>query len=252
MMTLKHTTSLVLCTGLLVLSGCAGTLNKLEQVGDTPPMSKTEDPTTRPNYQPVSWPVTTQPQPTDRQANSLWQPGARAFFRDQRASRVGDILRVKIAVKDKAELNNETQRKRDTKENIAAPSVFGLEKRLGLLTPGKPDPNSLFDITGKTDNKGTGTVTRQEKIETQVAALITQVLPNGNYVIQGTQEMRINYEIREVSVSGVVRPEDIDMDNTVDSSQIAEARITYGGRGQLSDVQQPRWGSQVIDILSPF
>jgi flagellar L-ring protein precursor FlgH len=249
---LSSSSTLALCASAWLLSGCVSTLDKLETVGDQPPLTKTEDPTTRPDYKPVSWPVTKQPLPSDRQANSLWQPGARAFFRDQRASRVGDILRVRIAIKDKAELNNETQRKRDTKENVGAPSVFGLEKRLGILTPGSPNPDSLFDISGKTDNKGTGTVKRQEKIETQVAALITQVLPNGNYVISGSQEMRINYEVREVSVSGVVRPEDIDMDNTVDSSQIAEARVIYGGRGQLTDVQQPRWGSQVIDILSPF
>lgn len=235
-----------------LLSGCASTLDRLEQVGQPPKLSKLADPTTDPNYKPMSWPTPTQPAPEPRQANSLWQPGARAFFRDQRAARVGDILRVKIAIKDKAELNNETQRKRDTKENIGAPNVFGLERKLGVLTPGTPDPTALFDITGKTDNKGTGTVSRQEKIETQIAATITQVLPNGNFVIQGSQEMRINFEIREVAISGIVRPQDIDSDNTVDSSQVAEARVVYGGRGQLTDVQQPRWGSQVIDVLSPF
>lgn len=244
--------SSVMILSIALLSGCAGTLDKLDKVGEAPELTKVADPTTDPNYKPMSWPTPTQPAPAPRQANSLWQPGARAFFRDQRAARVGDILRVKIAIKDKAELNNETQRKRDTKENVAAPSVFGLERKLGVLTPGTPDPASLFDITGKTDNKGTGTVARQEKIETQIAATITQVLPNGNFVIQGTQEMRINYEIREISISGIVRPQDIDSSNTVDSSQVAEARVTYGGRGQLSDVQQPRWGSQVLDIISPF
>lgn len=248
----KLKTTSLLAAGLLTLSGCASTLEKLEQVGSPPAMSKVEDPTIKADYRPMSWPTPAPVGEHPQYANSLWQPGARAFFRDQRAARVGDILRVRIEIDDKAELDNETERKRDTQENVGAPDVYGFETLFGTTTPGSPNPASLFDIKGKTQNKGEGTIQRKEKIETTVAATITQILPNGNMVIEGTQEMRINYELREVTVAGVIRPEDIDSDNTIDSTQIAQARIVYGGRGQITDVQQPRWGNQVIDVLSPF
>lgn len=234
------------------LTACAERLNKLEGVGKPPTMSSVANPTEQPDYKALSWPMPEALPPSKQHANSLWQPGSRAFFRDQRAARVGDILRVNISIQDKAEVDNETQRKRDSTDSVKAPSVFGLEKKIFNGMPGTVDPTNLASVTSGTNSKGTGSVKREEKINTQVAALITQVLPNGNFVIDGKQEMRINYEIREVSVQGVVRPQDIKSDNTIDSTQIAEARIIYGGRGQLSDVQQPRWGSQVIDIMSPF
>lgn len=241
--------AIILLSAAFFMSACESTLERLEQVGKQPPMKKVENPHTRPGYKPLSWPLPNPEPPSKQYVNSLWQPGARAFFRDQRARRVGDILRVNISIQDKAELDNETKRDRAATETVNVPGMFG-----GLrnkLLPGSPtDP--LFDLSGSTQNDGSGEIKRQEKIETQVAALITQVLPNGNLVIEGSQEVRVNYEIREVSVKGVVRPEDIDADNTIDSTQVAEARIVYGGRGQLTDVQQPRWGHQVIDVLSPF
>lgn len=244
--------SLLLAASALTLTGCASTLDKLEQVGSPPAMSKVEDPTVRAGYQPMSWPTPAPVGEHPQYANSLWQPGARAFFRDQRAARVGDILKVRIEIDDRAEFDNDTERKRDSEERVGAPDVYGLETLFGSLTPGSPNKDSLFNINGTTNNKGEGKMKREEKIETTVAATITQVLPNGNFVIEGTQEIRVNFELREVSIAGVIRPEDIDSDNTINSTQIAQARINYGGRGQLTDIQQPRWGHQVIDVLSPF
>ncbi|MGE0753535.1 MAG: flagellar basal body L-ring protein FlgH [Alphaproteobacteria bacterium] len=234
------------------LAGCASTMDKLESIGKPPPMSKVYNPTVEPDYEPLSWPLPENSPPPKQYANSLWQPGARAFFRDQRAARVGDILKVNIKIKDKAELDNETDRDRTGSDSISAPSVFGLQSKIFKPLPGVADVSNLATVNTAGSHRGTGAIKREETIETEVAALVTQVLPNGNLAIHGSQEIRINNEIREISVEGVVRPQDIDTNNTVDSSQIAQARIIYGGRGQISDVQQPRWGSQVIEAVSPF
>ncbi len=235
-----------------ILSGCTSTLDRLDDVGKPPKFAEVSNPTTAPNYEPLSWPLPeTQPAPK-QYANSLWQPGSRAFFRDQRAARVGDILRVNIKFEDKAELDNETARDRASSESLGVPALFGMENKIFNNLPGKENPASLIDLDGKSNTTGTGSIKRKEKIETQVAALVTQILPNGNLVIEGSQEIRVNYELREVSIKGVVRPQDINSDNTIESSQVAQSRINYGGRGQISEIQQPRWGSQVIEVLSPF
>lgn len=255
-----HRISYFLLATTALLAGCSSTLDKLDNINQPPPMSAVENPQEKATYQPLTWPMPDTPPPPKQYANSLWQPGARAFYRDQRAARVGDILRVNISINDKAEVDNETEAKRDTTEKLGAPRIFGFEQTLagninmpvGIPLKNPANPASLLDITGNTNTKGTGSVKRGEKINTQVAAIITQVLPNGNFVIDGKQEIVVNKELRELSVKGVIRPQDIRSDNTIDSTQIAEARITYGGRGQISDVQQARWGSQVVDALAPF
>lgn len=246
--------ALVLLAASTSLSACSSTLDKLENINKAPPLASVENPKVKPDYEPMTWPMPETPPPPKQYANSLWQPGSRTFFRDQRAARVGDILRVNVKIKDKAELKNETQGRRDNEDKTSADELLGFSNKLAKLTPfgGQPNPASLLDISGARNTKGTGSIKRDETIETQVAALITQVLPNGNMVIDGRQEMAINYEVREIAVRGVVRPQDIKSDNSVDSTQIAEARITYGGRGQLMDVQQGRWGQQVIDAIAPF
>lgn len=250
--TKKLTTSLLAAAACISLAGCAETIDKLQRVGDPPELNKVTDPTAELDYQPLSWPLPDAKPPGPTYSNSLWQAGSRAFFRDQRAARVGDILRVNIMIQDKAELDNETERRRDTSESLDASPIFGLEDRLFRALPGQADPAALLGTNSSTNSIGTGNIKRQEKIETQVAALVTQVLPNGNLVIEGSQEIRVNFEIRQIYVTGVVRPQDISPDNTVESNQIAQARIIYGGRGQLIEMQQPRWGNQVIEVLSPF
>ena len=250
----KHTTTIAFLASLSLLSACGGTIKKLENVGSKPPLSTVSNPQTSPNYKPVTWPMP-EPEPSStRTANSLWQPGSRTFFRDYRASRVGDILRVNIEINDQAKLDNKTDRSRTGTESAAIPSLYGLQGRINNLIPFEEgtNPNNLLEMSGDSSTNGVGKIDRKERIRTQVAALITQVLPNGNLVIDGSQEILVNFEVREVGVSGVIRPEDINSDNTIESTQVAQARITYSGRGQITDVQQPRWGQQVIDVLSPF
>jgi flagellar L-ring protein FlgH len=253
MPTNRHTPVLLLLLSSSLLSACAGTLAKLDNINKPPPMAEIVNPQEKPEYQPMTWPMPQDPPPEKQYANSLWQPGARAFFRDGRASRVGDILKVKIQVDDKLQFNNQTEGKRTTIDNAAAPSLLGLNNKLNHLLPAVTPPwDNLLDIEGTNNTKGTGTVSRKDVVTTQVAALVTQMLPNGNMVIDGKQEILMNQDVREVSVRGVVRPQDIDSDNTIDSTQIAEARITYTGRGMLNDMQKPRWGGQVIDAIAPF
>jgi flagellar L-ring protein precursor FlgH len=246
---------ILLAASTLSLTGCADTIRRLDQIGEQPPLTKIENPQMRPDYKPLSWPLPDPEATSTRTANSLWQPGARGFFRDQRATRVGDILRVNVDIADNAKFDNVTNASRNTSDQSSAPRLFGLERKLGNMIPlnGIPtDPLALIDLSGNTNTNSTGKIDRKESVKTQVAALVTQVLPNGNLVIEGTQEILVNYEIREVSVRGVIRPQDVNADNTVESSQIAQARIVYSGRGQISDIEQPRWGKQAVEILSPF
>lgn len=238
---------------LTVLSGCGNTLERLSNVGQEPPLHSIENPTDQKNYKPVSWPMP-EPEATGRPtANSLWQPGAKAFFRDQRARRVGDILTIKVVIADKAQIDNVTERTRDSTENVGAPNILGFERKLiNDILPNGANAANLISVNGNSETTGDGRINRQERIETKVAAMVTQVLPNGNMVIKGKQQVRVNYESREIDIGGVIRPEDIKSDNTIDLAQVAEARVSYGGRGTLSDLQQPRVGSQILDIISPF
>jgi flagellar L-ring protein precursor FlgH len=189
------------------------------------------------------------PQPASYSPNSLWRNGSRAFFKDQRAHQVGDILTVKVKFNDKATLENETSRSRKNLEDSEVENWFGKQK-LPILNSALP--TKLFTADSAASSEGKGNVDRKEELSTNVAGVVTQLLPNGNMVIEGRQEVRVNFEIRELIVAGIVRPEDIESDNTIDSTKIAQARIAYGGRGQITDVQQPRYGQQVMDILLPF
>jgi len=229
-------------------SGCSA-VNRLSQIGETPKLTSIDNPTTQPGYKPVSMPMP-KPEVVSYNANSLWRNGSRAFFKDQRAHQVGDIMTVTVNITDQAKLGNETQRDRTSKEDSGITDFIGA-KTLGQQAQ-KVLPGRVLTADGTSQFDGKGSVQRQETLQTNVAAVVTQVLPNGNLVVEGKQEIRVNYEVRELIVAGIVRPEDIQSDNTIDSSKIAQARISYGGRGQISDFQQPPYGQQVMDVLLPF
>lgn len=233
------------------LSACS-VADRLANVGAEPDFSPIENVKETPDYNYVSMPMPETAPEQPKQANSLWQANRKGFFKDQRASAVGDILTVIIEIDDEAELSNESNRTRQSAENSNINSLLGYENYLDKVLPeGFQQPN-LLSLDGSTNNVGTGEIEREEKVETRIAAVIIDVLPNGNFVIAGKQEVRVNYELRELKVAGVIRPEDISPNNAINYDQIAEARIAYGGRGQISDVQQPRYGNQVLDILYPF
>lgn len=232
-----------------LLAGCS-TMDQLASVGEAPKLSAIEDPTAKAGYRPAVMPmpelVTASYQP-----NSLFSNEAKGFFKDQRAHRVGDILTVTVTIDDSAEISNTTGR---TRNSSSEGSVGGV---LGSIFGGKVpladvEASGKLTTSGGLADGGSGSVNRRESLETQVAVVVTQVLPNGNLVIEGRQEVRVNFEVRDMIVAGVVRPEDVRSDNTVPSTKIAEARISYGGRGQITAVQQPRYGQQVVDAIMPF
>ena len=239
--------AIAIAVGASLLAGCSA-LDRLSMIGEPPALTAIENPTSQPGYKPVHMPMPT-PQPASYSPNSLWRSGSRAFFKDQRAHQVGDILTVKVKITDKASLENETSRSRKNNEDSGIDNFFGKSK-IPILNA--PVGSRIFTADSNSSSDGKGMVDRKEELLTNVAAVITQLLPNGNLVVEGKQEIRVNFEVRELVVAGIVRPEDIESDNTIDSSKIAEARIAYGGRGQITDVQQPRYGQQVLDVLLPF
>jgi flagellar L-ring protein precursor FlgH len=185
-------------------------------------------------------------------ANSLWRAGARTFFGDQRARHIGDILTVKIDIDDRAQTQNSTQRSRSNDISGGVSHLFGLESSLGRILPGGFDPSNMVGMEGESKSAGTGSVNRAEKVSLTIAAVVTDVLANGNLVIQGRQEVRTNREVRELTVAGIVRPEDISSANAINHTQIAEARISYGGRGDISRVQSAPAAQSLVERFSPF
>lgn len=233
------------------LSGC-GIWSRLSQIGQEPPLSPITNPTEAKGYEPVSMPMP-EVREQKRAANSLWSQGSSGFFKDQRASKVGDIITVKVSTKDTALMENEMEQNRDDNtDSLGVSSVFGYEKYLGKVFPDTVNKDGLINITSNREIAGDGKIDRKENINVTFAAIVTQVLPNGNLVIEGTQEIRVSYEVRQLSMRGIIRRADISSDNTIESSKIAELRVSYGGQGVISDVQQPRYGRQVIDVLAPF
>ncbi len=234
----------------LALSAC-NALTRMSEVGEEPPLTQIQNPAVLHGNRPIVMPMPP-PVMVERQPNSLWRPGSRAFLKDQRASEVGDIVTVVIEFQEKAKISNTTSRSRTAGEDSSMTSLLGYEAGLSAILPDAVNPLSLIDLDSNSSTLGAGSVDRDEEIKLRVAAVITQILPNGNLVLAGRQEMRVNFEVRELQVTGLIRPEDITSTNTISYDQIAEARISYGGRGHISDVQQPRYGQQIYDIIWPF
>lgn len=239
--TFAKVTALVLAGA--ALAGCGG-IERLSRIGEPPSLTPVTSPTQRKDYRPVTMPMPT-PMVLEPAANSLWRPGARAFFKDQRAKQVGDVMTVVVNIQnERAQLAQTTQRSRESGENASVTNFFNVN----------PIENAEPHVGAEADStfSGTGSVDRSENISIRLAAVVLQVLPNGNLALAGRQEVRVNGDLRELQVAGVIRPEDIRADNTISWDKIAEARISYGGRGTITDVQQPRYGQQIFDVIFPF
>jgi flagellar L-ring protein precursor FlgH len=239
------------------LSGC-GSVGRLQQIGKAPKLSGIDPvatpemeaslamPSDRSGSRPTNAAAM---QPAGTSSASLFRTGAGAFFRDQRAAKMGDILTIKINIQDKADIGNNTSRTRGGSESGGLGNLLGIAPVAKLVGA---DAGKVFETDSGSKYSGGGTTARSETINMTMAAIVTQVLPNGNLMIRGKQEVRVNFEMRELLVTGIIRPEDIARDNSIQHSQIAEARVIYGGKGQLTDAQQARWGQQIYDALFPF
>ncbi len=176
---------------------------------------------------------------------SLFQDGAANLFTDKRAAKIGDVITVTIMINDKATFGNTSGRSQTAQETAGFDWTFGLNNTTNKV-------NAAADLNASSSSNGQGSIDRSEKIQLSVAAVVTRIMPNGNLIISGSQEVRVNFEMRQLQIAGIVRPLDINKDNTIAYDKIAEARISYGGKGRLTDVQQPSWGQQIFDTVKPF
>jgi flagellar L-ring protein precursor FlgH len=239
---------------LVLLTLLASACGRLERIGEAPEFTPPgEAARPAPPVAPRRVAIATPPPSSERTrhtAGSLWRSGPESLFGDRRARVLGDILTVVIEIDDEAEISNATDRSRTAGEDMSVDALFGLpdlvDGALGVpLSPGA-------GVASSSEASGEGSVSRNERIEMRIAVTVVDVLPNGHLVVAGNQEVRVNYELRDLQVAGIVRPEDISRRNEITYDKMAEARIAYGGRGQITDVQQPRYGQQVLDAILPF
>lgn len=236
--------------GTITLSGCDN-LARVPYIDSAPVLTRIENPLAQADYRPLNTPMPAAVPPMYK-PNSLWRSGARAFFKDQRAARVGDILTVLININDKAKLENLTERERDNEEIANFNAFFGVQANLNKFFPAVPDPEQIVDLDSQSETFSEGAVDRKEEVVVKIAAMIIQILPNGNFVIEGHQEVRVDNELRDLFVKGIIRPQDVTNENDIDLKKIAEARVGYGGRGVISDIQRPRYGQEFYDIFFPY
>ena len=235
------------CVGLMALGGCA----RLDHVGKAPTFTPANETPEHVAMLYQGLPLTTQNQRTV-DGSSLWSGSRQSLLGDRRANKQGDILTVVIEIDEEASISNDTSRSRSSAESLEGPQLFGLPQKLDQKLPTGASSASAVDLGGRSSSSGSGSVSRSEQLELRVAATVVDVLPNGVLAISGSQELRVNFELRELLVTGYVRPDDISRQNEITYDKIASARVSYGGRGQITDVQQPRYGQQILDVILPF
>lgn len=237
---------------LLFLAACGG--RTLEDIGQEPelaaPVASTEHIAMMTPGLPQNLPPLAQP-PRVASA-SLWTGDRGSLLGDRRAMQRGDILTVVIEINDSAQISNSTDRARSGSQDLGVPALFGLPERAAEALPGGATLDPAVGIDSQSSFSGDGSIRRTEQVTLRVAATVVDVLPNGAMRIEGSQQVRVNYELRELIVSGFVNPADISRQNEITYDRIASARIAYGGEGQISEVQQPRYGQQAAEMLLPF
>jgi flagellar L-ring protein precursor FlgH len=249
---MKTLSKTALGLGLIMALSACGASDRIARIGKAPDMS----PIATKEMARSAQEVISLPQPeiveSVKTPNSLWTASRTTFFEDQRANKVGDILTVVIEIDEEGKLENSSERTRRSTEGAQLPALLGLESYLGKILPDAANAANLTDLGSDSTYTGEGEIERKEEVSVSLAAMVSQTLPNGNLIIHGRQELLVNFEKRIIQIDGVIRPEDISVENTVPYDKVAQARIVYGGEGQISDVQQPRYGQQLYDIIYPF
>lgn len=241
-------------TGLgLFAQGCAGTLDRFTgPPAMTPPGAPRE---AVPPAAPSRLELAHYGKPDSDEpgsSGSLWRSGPESLFGDRRARTLGDILTVVIEIDEEAEIRNQTNRTRNSAQGLSVPNFFGLPSLAADALPGDGSLNPAIDVNANSTATGNGDIRREEKLTLQIAATVINILPNGHMVITGSQEVRVNHELRDLQVAGIIRPEDISRRNTITYEKIADARVVYGGRGVISDIQSPRYGQKILDNILPY
>lgn len=239
----------IVFTGLamMALAGCS----KLDEIGKPPeftPMAQSREHSAMIN---PALPLAIR-ETTAADRASLWSGTRQSLLGDRRAVQPGDILTVVIEIDEQAEISNASDRSRTGSESLGVPDFLGLPQSIDRRLPDGAASERLIGINSNSSSSGDGSVRRNEKLTLRVAATVVERLPNGVLSISGSQELRVNFELRELLVTGYVRPADISRQNEITYDKIASARVSYGGRGQITAVQQPRYGQQVLEAVLPF
>jgi len=240
-------TQILKLTGFIAISACG----RLDHLGKPPSFSPNTETSEHVAMLMPGLPLQTQPQRTVDQS-SLWSGARQSLLGDRRAMTKGDIMTVVIEIDEKAEISNDTARSRKGSESMGVSDLFGVPQRINQSLPQGASMADAVALESNSQTVGKGSVKRKEKLTLRVAVTIVDVLPNGVLAISGSQELRVNFELRELLVTGYVRPEDISRQNEITYDKIASARVSYGGRGQITDVQQSRYGQQILDTVLPF
>ncbi|MDF3414806.1 flagellar basal body L-ring protein [Sulfitobacter sp. M57] len=234
---------LALALPLFVLGACA----QLEENRNPQVSNLVLDPANMNEVNRISVPMAPRPvklPPKRAEAASLWSNSTPSYFTDRRATAVGDLVTVLIEIDDRAQLQNKSGRSRGAKQEVGDPDILNFDLSTGS--------GKILGLESSSESSGEGSIRRNEAISLRVAALIIEKLPNENFVIAGRQEVKVNSELRELRIAGIIRGADINVNNTVDYDKVAEARISYGGRGQISAVQSPRIGEDVLEVILPY
>lgn len=254
MLNLKYKIPFASFVGACLLSGCV--MERLADVGTGPKISQIQNPTMLEGYTPISMPMPTATS-EERHVNSLWQTGSKAFFKDQRAVKIGDIVTVVVALKHKESTSFTPSIDKKSSMNSTVGNLLGLQHPIENLFPKKfkkdeEESKSWLQTSSNPKHSGSGKYDLEDKLDFSVAATVLQILPNGNMVVQGRTEIKLVNEVREIELKGIIRRSDIKSDNSIGHDKVAELRIVYGGRGDITDVGNRPWGTQILDEVMPF